>query len=189
MHKTMTARELAEKLLETPDLLVYTETLDSDRDGDYFHTAHAVDGVSFTPSGVFIKTEHINYQEEDSIRKPSMKPRLGQIRIVLNDNCSNDFFPLGRTESDSDGAYFFENLLDYGYHDSYDNFYNSYRFKFGNIELDPTDNTIYDVLDVKHVVVGVDIDENWNVIDQTMSFEEAFAYFIEHFGVKPSEEV
>ena len=185
----MKAKDLAELLLQNPDLDVFVEEMRDTRDGDYYYHPSEVGSVQLTPSGVFLTLSVVDYKSSLDIQNPHKKPVLYSTKIKLEDHdplypeMIPEYFPCigdGYDEHDDlTTGYFWQSLMDYGYYESYIPGENKVYF----ITTDPPeyadeDSDIYIPEDVLSVEVLTHVDDaTWDCTWSTMTFEEAYEFF------------
>lgn len=186
----MKAKDLAALLMQNPEMEVYHENWHSDDMCEVYYSPEIIDGIEITPSGVFIKTASVDFNDSREIKLPSNKPIIGTIDLVFHQerqidtedadgepvvDVTNVVFPFYNSDSQPmHGNDFFRELLEDGEVYGCD----------GNVfaldeNYEPDHNTwqFYTPEDVMEVKVLTSFDEQWNVQYTSMKFEEAKKYF------------
>lgn len=181
----MKAKELAELLLKTPDLDVFIQEMQCDRDGDYYYTASTIDGVLMeTPSGIFLANNSLGWEE--TIKKPSDIPPIGEARIKLNEEKTGfDYFPVHRQyasgDTDLETGWFWTELQNEGHYYSYQDYDTDVVLQSADKPYEHyNDYDAFDTVDftdIEYVEVRIGINPDWSEVWEQMSFEEAIQYF------------
>lgn len=187
----MKAKELAALLMQNPEMEVYHEDMHIDDMCEVYYSAENVTGVEITPSGVFISTEHIDFDDRQEIKTPHNKPRIGTIDLVFHQerlveydeddgsivtDVENVVFPFYNAYEDpTTGEDFFRELFEDGQVYGQDG---TVFVLDPNYEPDHNTWQFYTPEDVMEVKVLTDIDDAWNPVYTSMTFEEARNFFV-----------
>ena len=169
----MKAKDLAALLMQNPEMEVYHEHMHIDDMCDSYYSPENVSGIEITPSGVFISTERMDYNSQQEIKTPHNKPRIGAIENVV--------FPFYNAYEDpTTGEDLFRELLEDG------QVYGQNGTVFTldpNYEPDHNTWQFYTPQDVMEVKVLTDLDDNWNPVYTSMTFEEAKNHFVSKLNI------
>lgn len=182
--QTLTSHQLAALLLEQPDVPVYNESMESDRDGDYHSYNSIVNGLEVTPDGVFIKLVRMEYHECEKLLSPSKKTVIDTISVKMKDYCDAIYLPM-----DTNSPTFFENLLSSGRYYGFDQYsYQGATLWWADYTGERSSDD-YTINDVDHVLLVTGYDSEWNSITTKLQFEEAFQYFVQKYNLKVQDEL
>lgn len=181
----MKAKELAELLLKTPDAEVFIEESQCDRDGDYYYTASAIDGIlTSTPSGIFLISNPTDWNS--NVKNPSDAPIVGEARIKLNEEKTGyDYFPVHRQyasgDTDLETGWFWNELANEGHYYSYQDYDVDVVLQFPDNPYEHYNNDDdFDIIsteDIEYVEVRTALNKDWTEVWEQMSFEEAVQFF------------
>lgn len=172
----MTAKELAELLLQTPDLEVFTEECHVPDFSDAYYSVEKVIGITKTPDGIFINSEYIQFKEP---RSPSQKPQIGSVRIMLNDG---KWFYEG---NDGLSARNLRDFIEEGFFITYgcwnqDNWLMYDESKVDDYissKIEDTETEPYNSTEVKYVEILTEVHpDTWHETWQKFTFEEALEF-------------
>lgn len=182
--------------MQNPEMEVYHEHMHINDMCESYYSPENVSGIEITPSGVFISTEYIDFDDRQEIKTPHNKPRIGTIDLVFHQerlveydeddgsmvtDVENVVFPFYNAYEDpTTGEDFFRELFEDGQVYGQDGtvFVLDHNYV-------PDHNTwqFYTPQDVMEVKVLTDIDEKWNPVYTTMTYEEAKKYFISKLNI------
>ncbi len=192
----MKAKDLAALLMQHPEMEVYHEHMHIDDMCEAYYSPENVSGIEITPSGVYISTERIDYNSQQEIKTPHNKPRIGAIDLVFHQDRLVEYDEDdGTTRTDVEnvvfrfynayedpttGEDFFSELLNDG--EVYGQ--NGTVFVLDpNYEPDHNTWQFYTPEDVMEVKVLTDLDDNWNPVYTSMTFEEAKNHFVSKLNI------
>ncbi|EAZ2022982.1 hypothetical protein BZF66_06685 [Salmonella enterica] len=172
----MTAKELAELLLQTPDLEVYTEECHVPDFSDAYYSVEKVIGITKTPDGIFINNEYISGKEP---RSPSQKPQIGSVRIMLKDG---QWFRQG---NDGLSVHNLHDFIEYGFFITYGGWnsenwlmYDESRVDdYISSKIEDTETEPYSSIEVQYIEILTEVhSDTWHETWQKFSFGEALEF-------------
>lgn len=182
--------------MQNPEMEVYHEHMHINDMCESYYSPENVSGIEITPSGVFISTEYIDFDDRQEIKTPHNKPRIGTIDLVFHQerlveydeddgsmvtDVENVVFPFYNAYEDpTTGEDFFRELFEEGQVYGQDG---TVFVLDPNYEPDHNTWQFYTPDDVMEVKVLTDIDEKWNPVYTTMTYEEAKKYFISKLNI------
>lgn len=177
----MTAKELAEILLRTPDKQVYIEEHHAPEFSDWYTSVSTIDGSVESPDGIFLQYSSMEYEEEKKLKAPHNVPKIDSIRMFQTvDGVEEEILS---SEHDDCALNLHDLMSDMEYYGEV-SLYNDGEYIYIRKETtNPKECDYPEILtsEITRIQVIVTIDDQWEPVYKDMTFDEAEQYFLSKY--------